>query len=214
MGPSEDGYEDSAESTPEGRILQVVFEIKLSDECGCPLSDPDSRVENVRNQITDETCHAEMNICDETDTTRISHTTNRIDDSCLCLAFSDVGCVPRIQSADGDTLIVETYVSDRDVISELVEQLRAVTEQVGLKRLMASDQQSAAKTRKTTVELAHLTSKQRETAMIAVSEGYYESPRRVSLDDLAATLGITKSALSKRLTVIESKLATAVFDPD
>lgn len=198
----------------DGRILQVVFEIKLSEECACPLSDPDSRVEDVHNQITNDTCHAELTVCDETETTHISRTTNRVEESCLCLAFSEVGCVPRIQRADGDTLTVETYVSDRDVISELVEQLRSVTEQVSLERLTARDQHSAADTRKTTVELADLTSTQRETAMIAVSEGYYESPRRASLDDLAATLGTTKSALSKRLTAVESKLATAVFDSD
>ena len=214
MGQSEDGQNSTDESASEGQVLQVVFEVELSDECSCPLSNPESRVQNVRNQISNETCHADMTICDDTDTNHITHTTNHVDGSCLCLAFSDVNCVPRIKSADQDVVIIETYVSDRAVISELVDGLKAVTEQVSLRRLTASHQDETVESTPTTVELSTLTSKQREAAMIAVSEGYYRTPRETSLGELAATLDISKSALSQRLRAVEAKLTTAAFDTD
>ena len=209
----EGGTEPSKNESPK-RVLQILFEIELAEDCGCPLSNPESQVHGIHNQIDDDTCHAEMTVSDETDSGYVTHTTNHVDDSCLCLAFSEVDCIPRIQSADGDTVVVETFVSDRELISELVDRLKSVTEQVSLKRLTAREQHSPRNSDSTTVSLAHLTSKQREAAMVAVSEGYYESPRQASLDDLTATLGISKSALSKRLTAVEAKLTTAVFDPD
>jgi len=214
MDDSGEGCDGPSENESPKRVLQILFEIELADDCGCPLSDPESQVHGIHNQIDDGTCHAEMTVSDETDSGYVTHTTNHVDDSCLCLAFSEVDCIPRIKSADEDTVIVETYVSDRKLISELVDRLKAVTERVSLKRLTAREQHDPRRSDPTTVDLANLTSKQREAAMVAVSEGYYESPRQASLDDLAATLGISKSALSKRLTAVEAKLTTAIFDPE
>ncbi|WP_458208013.1 helix-turn-helix domain-containing protein [Haladaptatus sp. NG-SE-30] len=213
MEQSESGLKGSAESTSKERTLQVLFEVKLSDDCSCPLSNPESQVENVHNQIDDGVCHAEVTVCDDNDAAHVVHTTNHTERSCLCLAFSEVGCVPRIESADGDAVLIETYVSDREVISELIDRLKSVAEHVSLRRLTARRRDAAVESTPTTVDLSHLTAKQREAATIAVSEGYYQTPRQTNLDDLAATLGISKSALSQRLSAVEAKLATAVFDP-
>ena len=212
MEHSESGHMGSAENGSTERTLQVLFEITLSEDCSCPLSTPDSQVENVHNQIDDGVCHAEVTVCDDTDTGHIVHTTNSVEGSCLCLAFRDVGCIPRIQNAEGEAVLIETYVSDRAVIGKLVDRLKAVTDHVSLQRLTAAHGKAATSS-PTTVELSHLTTKQREAATMAVSEGYYETPRQTTLDDLAATLDISKSALSQRLNAVESKLATAVFDP-
>lgn len=63
-----------------------------------------------------------------------------------------------------------------------------------------------------TIELTGLTAKQRRTAVRAVEAGYYERPRETSLEELAADLGISKSACSQRLNAVESKLATSAFE--
>ncbi|WP_253737533.1 helix-turn-helix domain-containing protein [Halohasta salina] len=212
MERSESGNTGSGESASKERTLQVLFEVILSEDCSCPLSNSESPVENVHNQIDDGVCHAEVTVCDESDTAHVVHTTNHVEGSCLCLAFREVGCIPRIRNADGDAVLIETYLSDRERISELVDRLKTVTEHVSLQRLTAR-RDGAVASSPTTVELSHLTAKQREAATMAVSEGYYETPRQTSLDDLATTLGISKSALSQRLNAVESKLATAVFDP-
>jgi len=212
MEHSESRRTGSEEGSLTEQTLQVLFEVTLTDDCSCPLSSSESQVENVHNQIDDGICHAEVTVCDDNDAAHVVHTTNHIERSCLCPAFRDVGCIPRIQNADGDTILIETYISDRELISELVERLKAVTENVSLNRLTAR-REGAVESTSTTLELSQLTAKQREAATIAVENGYYETPRQTSLDDLAATLDISKSALSQRLNAVEAKLTTAVFDP-
>lgn len=202
---------DSTKTSPNERTLQVVFEVELADDCSCPLSAEES-VEDVHQHVDGGVCHTDVTVADD-GTTQVVHATNEVDESCLCLAFSDVGCVPRIQRADDRTVLIETYVPDRNVISELVDRLKSATERVSLRRLTRREGADATTAESTTIDLSHLTTKQREAAMIAVSEGYYQTPRETSLDDLAGALGISKSALSQRLNSVESKLATAAFDP-
>lgn len=86
--------------------------------------------------------------------------TNHVDDSCLCLAFSGVDYIPRIKSADEETVVVETFVSDWEIISELVDYLESATEQVRLKRLTSGEQHSAPISGLTTVDIANMISKQ------------------------------------------------------
>lgn len=203
---------DSTKTGPNERTLQVVFEVELADDCSCPLSEEGSTVEDVHQHVDGEVCHTDVTVAED-GATQVVHTTNTVDESCLCLAFSDVGCVPRIQRADGGTVLIETYVSDRNVISELVDRLNSATERVSLRRLTRREGTDATTAESTTIDLSHLTTKQREAATIAVSEGYYQTPRETSLDELADALGISKSALSQRLNAVESKLATAAFDP-
>ncbi len=206
-------HSSSTKGASKERTLQVLFEVELADGCVCPISDPDSGVEDVHNQIDGDVCHAEVTVADEDDTTQVLHTANEVDDSCLCLTFSEVGCVPRLQRVDNGVILVETYVSNREVIGDLVDRLKSAAERVRLRRLTTRQRTESSTSKPTTVDLSHLTTKQREAATIAVSEGYYETPRQTSLDELSDTLGISKSALSQRLSAVESKLATAAFDP-
>jgi len=212
MKNSESGLNRETTDSAKERALQVLFEIELPDDCTCPLSDPDSEVENVHNQIDDGVCHAEVTVTDDTDATQVLHSTNQIENSCLCLAFSEVDCVPRIESVDDGVILVKTYISDRSVISELVDQLKSNAERVSL-RCLTTRQDDADGSDSATVDLSRLTTKQREAAMIAVSEGYYQTPRQTTLDELAVALGVSKSTVSQHLSAVESKLATAAFDP-
>lgn len=212
MEQSESGLTGETSGTAKERPLKLLLEIDLPDDCSCPLSDPDSDIENAQNQINDGVCHAEMTVTDETGTARVLHSTTQVGDACLCLAFSEVGCVPRTRRVDGDSLFVETYLSDRSVISELVDQLQSAAERVRLRRL-TSRQDDTTESDPATVDLSCLTAKQREAAILAVDEGYYQTPRQTTLEELAATLGISKSALSQHLNAVESKLTTAAFDP-
>jgi hypothetical protein len=54
-----------------------------------------------------------------------------------------------------------------------------------------------------------LTPRQREILHRAVSEGYFEVPRRISLTDLAPRIGVATSTLSVTLAVIEKKIVEA-----
>ncbi|WP_254763507.1 helix-turn-helix domain-containing protein [Natrinema marinum] len=55
---------------------------------------------------------------------------------------------------------------------------------------------------------------QRDALRAAVERGYYETPRRIDLSDLADVLEIPRSTLSYRLRRAEASLATAFVDGD
>lgn len=55
---------------------------------------------------------------------------------------------------------------------------------------------------------------QREALRAAVDRGYYETPRRIELGDLAGELDVPRSTLSYRLRRAEAALATAFVDAD
>jgi predicted DNA binding protein len=57
-----------------------------------------------------------------------------------------------------------------------------------------------------------LTPRQQEVLEAATRHGYYDYPRRVTLTQLAARLGVAKSTLSQSLAMIESEVMRAV-DP-
>jgi len=63
-----------------------------------------------------------------------------------------------------------------------------------------------------TFDLSALTPKQRRGLELAVVRGYFDDGRDVELGDLAAEIGISKSALSQRLRTAQAKLVTDVFD--
>lgn len=55
---------------------------------------------------------------------------------------------------------------------------------------------------------------QRETLRAAVDHGYYETPREITVGELADRLDVPQSTLSYRLRQAESQLATGYFEPD
>jgi predicted DNA binding protein len=57
-----------------------------------------------------------------------------------------------------------------------------------------------------------LTNRQREALTLAVSRGYYESPRQVTTEELADELGISQPSLSGLLRRGERQLLTASLD--
>lgn len=54
--------------------------------------------------------------------------------------------------------------------------------------------------------LALLTPRQQEVLKVAISEGYFDVPRRISLTELAGKLDVALSTLSVTLAVIEKKI--------
>ncbi|KTG30435.1 helix-turn-helix domain-containing protein [Haloferax profundi] len=56
-----------------------------------------------------------------------------------------------------------------------------------------------------------LTDRQREALSLAISRGYYESPRQVTADELAAELGISQPSLSSLLRRGERQLLTSAL---
>ncbi|WIV68601.1 helix-turn-helix domain-containing protein [Natrialbaceae archaeon AArc-T1-2] len=61
------------------------------------------------------------------------------------------------------------------------------------------------------VNVDTLTAKQREVVLLALEHGYYETPRRTTLGELADKLDISSSAASQRLNAAERTLIRETF---
>lgn len=91
-----------------------------------------------------------------------------------------------------------------------------VTSQDGLSRLRAAFEAAdtsyeIAAVSQSTERPGLLTDRQREVVLEALNHGYYESPRRCTLTDLADALNVTKGAVSGTLHRAESRLVESFF---
>ncbi len=93
-----------------------------------------------------------------------------------------------------------TVVCRREDLSKLLRYLGTISESVTLRGVRSFPSPEVD---------ALLTPLQRELLRQAVSLGYFEVPRRVSLTGLAEKLGKSKSTISRSLSVIERALVTA-----
>ncbi|ACV49366.1 helix-turn-helix domain-containing protein [Halomicrobium mukohataei] len=206
----------------DGRDLYVAFEIKPVLDSDCPLDefeDADGDVVEVRQQLLHDQCQTEMTIqseetpvspgCEEAD---IVHSASEVDGACFCAVFGAFDCIPEIVDVTEESVCVETYLPDRNRLTELVESLRDVTRELHLRQLKRIDAGTGETGGQTiTLALDDVTEKQREAVTRAVAAGYYATPRETSLEALADDLGISKSACSQRLNAVESTLAVSAF---
>ena len=133
-------------------------------------------------------------------------------DHCVCPVFSEHDCLASIEGFEGRTLSITVAVPDREELSGVVATLRERGASVRLKRIASS----AVDTGQRMLELDAdgITDKQREAVRAAVRGGYYETPRESDLSDLADRLDVSRSAVSQRLTAVESKLVEELFRAD
>jgi predicted DNA binding protein len=95
-------------------------------------------------------------------------------------------------------------VSSRDALAQLVERLEALGD-VKVEKLSEVGADALA----VSVPLADLThgftAKQLAAIQLAISEGYYETPRRTSAEDLAAKMGLSRSTYEEHLRKAERR---------
>lgn len=210
--PPAPSHEDSR------RRLYVEFEVEPDASSSCPLRESDREIVDVRQQQTGGQCRMDLTLaandcgCDDDDCTEVVHASSNVNSACPCAVFGDYGCVPQVTDVVDDEVVIETFLPDRELLTDLVADLKSVVGGLSLRRLkrvgaLDTDGRQTA----VTLDLFELTETQRETATAAVAAGYYSRPREASLGELAAELGVSDSALSQRLNAVESKLATAAF---
>lgn len=216
----DNGFPDSDKEVAP-RQLYVEFELKRPSASSCPLDEFGSDFQGTRQRIVNGECHTDTEIstdgcgesCEQCQSqVEVVHTVSNVSARCFCPVFEQFGCIPKVTDVTDERVRVETYLPDRELLSELVDALKSVSEELHLRRLKQVESRPKTKRPETAVlSLDAVTQKQRETAIKAVSVGYYASPREASLGELADDIGISKSACSQRLNAVESKLATSVF---
>lgn len=210
------------ERTDADRDLYVAFKLEPVLDSECPLDefgDGDGDIIEVRQQLLYDRCQTEMTLksgeisapseCGEAS---IVHSVSEVDGACFCAVFGEFDCIPEIVDVTDEWVYIETYLPDRERLTDLVDSLKAATKELDLLQLRQVDPETSESTGQTvTVALDEVTEKQREAVTKAVAAGYYSTPRETSLEELANDLGISKSACSQRLNAVESTLTINAF---
>lgn len=197
----------SSTAGDDSRRLRVDLDIEPGREWDCPIVSETDSVTEVNVNAVGEECNVDLKPAGDEGMIRAK---GEVSDDCLCYVFQQFGCVPHIQRVEQGTMLVTTYVDDRAVIRELIENLKSILGHVRLVRLAVVEGPDA--TEQVTFDLSSLTPKQRQGLELAVVRGYFDDDRDVDLGELADELDISKSALSQRLRTAQAKLVKDVFD--
>ena len=191
------------------RSLTVELAVEFDADGGaCPIVVDCDASAPVEHHVIDDTCH--VTCPSSEDGTAVRHRQVHVDGECVCRIVASYGCCPSLQAASDGRLLVRTNPADRSILREMIAELREVAGTVRIRSLVVDDPESA--TQSELVNLQGLTDTERETVERAILEGYYDRPRTVSFDDLASELGISSSALSKRLASAEAKIMRGLFE--
>jgi DNA-binding MarR family transcriptional regulator len=110
---------------------------------------------------------------------------------------------------EDSSLQVTLEVPDHESLVELLEKISNLDLPVQTETIT---QAGLSADTSVTIELEMMTKKQLETLELALERGYYDRPRDADLEDLAADLDISKSAVSQRIRGAEIKLIKNALD--
>lgn len=193
------------------RDVQVVLEIRPKGSCFMDHLDGD--IADIELHFPDGECHADVTVCNDDDDERsveIYNHAGKLCENCPGVIFSEYNAVPRFLNRTNEMFVVQTYLPLDHRLSELVEDLRTVSESVRVLRIIHNrdknvDDQTAD------VDLSQMTDKQRQALERAVQMGYYSSPPGVSLEELAREFDVSSSAMSQRITRAEKHVMGQLF---
>lgn len=177
--------------------LDVRISVTPCTDCICPLLDCDavSAQQSISTaEDGDSTCRLVIDTGCDTAFEEVN-----ADTACPCPAFDDHDCVTELIEVRDGSLLFSVTIPDRSILAPLIESLRETNSSVSVNRILTSGEEEES--------VPDITEKQREAFLIAMEKGYYERPRGATLDDIAAELGITSSAVSQRLTAVKRRLA-------
>ena len=202
-------------ASPSPEYLRATLWVEPSPEGGCGVVQLDERPEQVTQNLVSGTeagpttrrdCCAEVTVAGEGSNQFLKR---RTDSNCICPVFSEHDCVATIDGVENGEFVVSLSVPDRAVLASIVEALRERGATPRLRRITSA--RAEQESRLLELEADSITDRQREAVEVAVESGYYERPRRADLGDLADDLGISRSAVSQRLSAVESKLVDELF---
>jgi hypothetical protein len=207
VAPGANVGEEDRESPVRDPRLWVELEIDRRTEGECPITGLSRTGAQGTVQLTGRRCHVTIGFDGETDED-VSLYSARLDESCACTTVCGPGVTPVSLRIEDGLLVVGAYVDDRERLTEIVEALRASEDEWELRRLTTPERNALADggLLAQVFEDIPVTDKQREAVEAAVEMGYYAEPRQATLSDLADRLGVSRSALSQRLTAVETKL--------
>lgn len=201
---------------PQDPHLRVRLAVTLPPEARCAILESGERGtvtmhETLRPGDVEEGSQCKAEVTPD-DASRECLLDGDVTGRCVCPIFSKYDCLASIEGFEDDTLSITVAVSDREELAAVIAALRDRGATVRLRRI--ADRETETETRLLELDTDEITDKQREAVRAAVRAGYYETPRRADLSELAEELGVSRSAVSQRLTAVESKLVEELFRAD
>ena len=212
----------------ESGYLRATLRIKPASKSDCSVVAQGGRVENITQNVVDSSrCRCEQNpasdgsgcnceptkeccveVSDE-DEASSQFIKRPVNLYCICPVFSEYDCIPSIEAYEHEEFVVSISIRTRDELASIVESLRNRGARVRLQQITSSQKNTVG--RRLELGTETVTDKQREAVETAIQAGYYETPRRADLADLADELDVSRSAVSQRLTAVESKLVAQLY---
>lgn len=130
----------------------------------------------------------------------------QVTDRALLLDGAVADRCGRIREASGTPTgwVLKLRLPTREALIGFNDECKQRDISVTVTRLRTADNTSSP--------LLGLTEKQQELLTVAYEEGYFDVPRGISQDELAAALGVSKSAISQRLRRAMSELCATSFE--
>lgn len=193
------------------RDIHVVLEIEPKGSCF--MEQIDGEIADVALHFPQGDCQCDVTVNRENDGEQevdIVHHSGDICAHCPGIVFREYNLVPRFIERTPERFVVRTYLPVDNQLSELVADLRKVSESVRVLKVL-NMQDSDVDCQTVEVDLCELTDKQREALELATAEGYYDSPPEVSQTELAEEFEVSESALSQRLARAEKNVLSQLF---
>lgn len=189
----------------DSRELCAKLSIRLPEDHPCPLNDTCPCVTEIEKESLNGECHLITKASPtKADDDVVRYVKTEVEESCFCNAFAEDDSIAVISDRTEDELLVETYPPDRLALIDLVQEISEFAD-VEVKQLsLVSGENKLHEIE--TVNVSQLTGLERETVEWAIEQGYYERPRAIGLDEIAAEFGVSKSSISQRLRSAERKL--------
>lgn len=188
----------------EGHLTAIV-RVEPASEARCAVAETtesDAVNQNLIERAGGTECRADVE-CQDGSSSFVETTTG---EGCICPALRTHDCVSSIESVERGEIVLSLSIPDRDELAGIIETLRETGATVRLQRITAPNGERTNNCYE--FEIDSITEKQREAVVAAIKAGYYDTPREADLADLAEELGISRSAVSQRLTAVEAKLVT------
>ncbi|SFC34778.1 hypothetical protein SAMN05444422_107128 [Halobiforma haloterrestris] len=215
MALQESARESESASAPDpSSYVRAQFRIEPHSEAYCSVLDAGDRDAAIdqdllcRDGDCSDGCECRSEVTDPSDGGS-QYIRTDVTDRCICPVFQRHDCITSIEGVDRDSLRVSLTTPNRTELERIVNDLRETGATVQLERITSSGPDADGRTTPDP-DADGLTEKQREAVVAAVESGYYETPRRADLGDLADELGVSRSAVSQRLNTVESKLVNSL----
>jgi predicted DNA binding protein len=193
------------------RDVHVVLEIEPKGSCF--MEHLDGEIADVALHFPGGDCQCDVTLTSENDGEQeidIVHYSGDICEHCPGIVFREYNLVPRFIERTSERFTVRTYLPADHQLSELIADLREVSKDVRVLKVL-NIRDSDLDGDRAEVDLSDLTDKQREALELATARGYYDSPPEVSQATLAEAFDVSESALSQRLARAEKNVLSQLF---